>query len=119
MVWHILLMGDDPVARRLLGIYLQARGARVVEADSVRAAVEHVESDPVDVLVADLSGAGRSGRRLLSQVRRLRCDLPVLLVTGSPAGPHDGAAAAGADAVLRKPVSLDRLAERIAAILEG
>ena len=74
-----------------------------------------------DALVTDLSMPGMDGLALIRAVQAQRPGLPAVLLTGY-AG--DGAALAmtgaiaGSFTLLRKPVSGEQLADRVAALLE-
>jgi PAS domain S-box-containing protein len=66
---HVLAVDDDPDALGLLRELLEAVGASVTTATSGRAALEIVESDRPDVLVADLGMPIIDGFELIQRVR--------------------------------------------------
>lgn len=77
-------------------------------------------ADPsrVDALVLDLLMPEMTGLELTSRARRVRPELPVILVTGQPAAAleHE-TSAAGIDAILQKPLDFQALARALAAAL--
>jgi signal transduction histidine kinase/ActR/RegA family two-component response regulator len=80
-----------------------------------RAAPERFDAVVSDAIMPDLAGT-----ELLAQMRLLRPDLPVLLVSGY-GGPdlQAQAAAAGVQAILTKPLRAAELAASLAAVLAG
>jgi PAS domain S-box-containing protein len=69
---HVLAVDDDPDALRLLKEILEAVGATVTTATSSRAALEIVDTDRPDVLVADLGMPVMDGFELIQQLRTSR-----------------------------------------------
>jgi CheY-like chemotaxis protein len=74
--------------------------------------------DRFDALVTDERMPGLSGAELIRAVRAVRPSIPVLLVSGY-LGPLilERARSAGADAVMRKPLSTSELAHSLARVL--
>ncbi|MFN2472271.1 MAG: HD domain-containing phosphohydrolase [Gaiellaceae bacterium] len=104
---RILLVDDDPALRELLRTTFEVVAVEVAEADSVTAAEPLVRAFRPDVLVLDVHMPAADG---LSFCRRLKDDptthaIGVVLLTGAEEGTEHAAAAAGADALLRKPFS--------------
>lgn len=105
----ILIVEDDPVARRALVSLLQARGIQskgVESAEDALAALEK-ESEPGMVLI-DIDLPGMSG---LDLVRTLQMHHPNLSCTLMSANPHDVSAKEDRREVpfLSKPLDLHRL----------
>jgi EAL domain-containing protein (putative c-di-GMP-specific phosphodiesterase class I)/DNA-binding response OmpR family regulator len=118
----VLVVDDQEDLRRLLVLALRRHDFEVVEAGSGEAAMEVLESQPVDVLVLDMGLPGISGTAVV-QALRLRPEtatLPVLLMTGSGTDRSviEGLEA-GADDFLAKPVRLDELVARVRAHLRS
>jgi PAS domain S-box-containing protein len=66
---HVLAVDDDPDALVLLRAVLEAVGASVTSATSGRAALEIVEADRPDVLIADIGMPSMDGFGLIHQLR--------------------------------------------------
>lgn len=81
----ILLVEDNPELARTLNAMLQQLGARVDVVDTADRALKRLEAlSDCDMLLSDLRIKGETdGYGLYRQARRLRPDLPVLLMTGS------------------------------------
>jgi response regulator RpfG family c-di-GMP phosphodiesterase len=116
---RILLVDDDAGLRALLRTTFEAVDVELEEADDAPAATEAVRRHRPDVVVLDVRMPGGSG---LDLCRDLKADpatdgISVVLLTGSDGGTAESAAAAGADAFIRKPFSpleLLSIVERLA-----
>jgi signal transduction histidine kinase/ActR/RegA family two-component response regulator len=118
---RILLVDDEPVVRETLAESLEDAGYAVLVAKSGAEALRLLDAgDTVDILVTDLAMPGIGGLAVIRQAQRRRPGLPAVLLTGY-AG--DGAqlaisgALSGAFSLLRKPVTVAQLADRIEALL--
>lgn len=75
---------------------------------------------PVDVVVSDVRLPVITGDRLAQQLRRMRPDMPVVLMTGFSATViQENASALGVAAVLQKPVSGRLLVTAVRGALQG
>jgi DNA-binding NtrC family response regulator len=106
----ILLVDDEPRIRRIVAMALGDRGYEVLTAPSAEEAQTIMERKRVDAVVTDLQLPGRSGLELLSDVRRARRDLPVILITafGTVESAVEALKAGAYDYVL-KPFGVDEL----------
>jgi CheY-like chemotaxis protein len=76
----------------------------------------------VDVLVSDLSMPAMDGLTVIREAQRRRPALPGILLTGFATNAAElalGGATGGSFSPLRKPITAELLAERIAVLLEG
>jgi cyclic di-GMP phosphodiesterase len=121
---RLLLVDDDPGLRLLLRTTAETAEIEVDEAEDAQKAQRQIESKRPDVVILDVEMPGVDG---LSFCRALRedpatRDLGILVLSGADIGHADAAAAAGADAFLRKPFSpfaLLSVVERVAAGARG
>ena len=82
-------------------------------------AVFRAHPDRFDAVVTDARMPGLSGVELISALRALRPDIPVVMVSGYlGAGIDRRARDAGADALLRKPLVTAELASAMARALQ-
>lgn len=80
---HILLVDDEELVRMGTADMLVDSGYEVTEAASAVKALEIVRGGArLDAVVTDFAMPGMSGIDLAAELRRLRPDLPVLLITG-------------------------------------
>ncbi len=113
---HLLLAEDDDEMRAMLADVLRADGYLVTEVsdgeEMVSKMIELVdaESHPLDVIVSDIRMPGHSGLEVLTLVRNLGLQTPVILVTAfGDLKTHRQAESLGVSAVLDKPFDLDDL----------
>ena len=109
----ILVVEDDAPLRALLTYALREEGYPVEEAGDGAAAVHLLHrhravGTPLGLILLDLMLPQLSGLDVLHYVARLAAEVPVVIISA-----HDrlllGAMAAGASAVLRKPVELEHV----------
>jgi DNA-binding response OmpR family regulator len=83
----ILLVDDDPDVRSLTRTFLEHEGYSVFSSGDAERAVQIFRNVPqIDLLVTDLYMPGRSGVDLGWDLKGIRSDLPVLLISGGPIG---------------------------------
>jgi CheY-like chemotaxis protein len=80
-----LLLEDYQSNRQLLSGLLSSVGCEVLEATNGMDAIETFnDHSAIDLLVADVSVPGISGTEVAVKVRKVRSDLPVLFISGTP-----------------------------------
>lgn len=106
----ILLLDDSPTIRQLIKIFLMGQPYEFLEAETGEAGLALLEGHLVHLILADFRMPGMDGlaflQRLRSHPRPEMREIPVVLLTAdrSPTLRADGMAA-GANEVLKKPVS--------------
>jgi DNA-binding NtrC family response regulator len=78
---RILLVEDDPLVRDSIARTLLSAQHEVVGAADWKSALAQVGRERFDLLLAELKGSRSRGPDLLAEVRRVRPDLPVVLLT--------------------------------------
>ena len=78
----ILLVDDSFVLRDRLAIAFQERGFRVVVAGTCDEAVELYKDDPTDLAVVDLRMPGRIGLSIIADLKAIRPEVQVLILSG-------------------------------------
>jgi two-component system chemotaxis response regulator CheY len=79
----ILLVDDDPDVRLLTRTFLEHEGYGVFSSGDAERAVQIFRSVPqIDLLVTDLYMPGRSGMDLARELKAIRSEMPVLLISG-------------------------------------
>lgn len=80
----VLIVEDDPLVQELVTLVVKSLGYTVLEASGPDEAMEMLQSDRrIDLLFSDVVlGKNRNGVRLAEEARRLRPDIPILLMSG-------------------------------------
>lgn len=102
---RVLVVDDDPSARRAVCRVLRRAGYEVRQAGSVSEARQALGCGGIGVVVLDVVLPDESGIELLRQLKRDHADIDVLICTGCPAKwDMDEAFRLGATSYLRKPL---------------
>ena len=118
----ILIVDDSAVSRRMLAFVLKNHGYTVGTAVNGRDALEHIDRQAFDLIIADLSMPEMDGITLLKHIRAdaRTQDLPFIMLTASGVDRDRVAARAeGADGFLTKPSSSWELLETVKQTLES
>jgi PAS domain S-box-containing protein len=118
----VMIVDDEPPLVALATELLAKLGYEPVGFESSGAALRALRAEPqrFDLLLTDEAMPDLTGAALAHEVRRIRADLPILIMTG-----HGGAqlaqkaAAVGAKEVLHKPLRGNDIAEAIARVLQS
>jgi DNA-binding response OmpR family regulator len=80
----VLLVEDEALIAALAADILDELGFSVVEVGSAKAAMDFASTriDDVQVAIVDLGLPDRKGDELVSELRAMRADLPVVIATG-------------------------------------
>ncbi len=109
---NILLVDDNPVTRKVVGLTLRVEGYRVLEAADGREALAHMAQDLPDLILLDLVLPDINGVDLLKRLRAVPggADLPVLAFSGFISKMDEArVAGAGFTDFVPKPVEPSRL----------
>lgn len=79
---RVLVVEDDEGVRRFIVECLQSLGYEVCEASSGLEGLERIRSDPPELLIVDYAMPGLTGVDVITEARRTRPDLPIILATG-------------------------------------
>jgi excisionase family DNA binding protein len=79
---RVLVADDEASIRELLSKTLALAEYDVETAPDGRAAVERLRLGHFDLLIADLKMPGLDGLTLIREAKRLKSDLPVIIITG-------------------------------------
>ena len=79
---HILIVDDDDVFRAVLVETLIKAGYRVTQAGLGKVAKDVIALQALDAVISDVNMPGISGIELLHYSRKLKPELPIILMTG-------------------------------------
>ncbi len=106
---RVLIVDDEPIARRVLSRMVEILGANWIEAANGREALEVLDARGVDLVLMDIQMPQMSG---IEVVERLRAgagpnrDTPVVAVTGDVTRHRREYITLGFDDYANKPISL-------------
>ena len=113
---RILLVDDHDQVREATAAMLADLGHSVEAVGDGPAMLERLSGDPraFDLIVTDYAMPLMSGLDLLERARRIRADIPALVISGYPSE-SSGCASFAGSGVLAKPFTLEQLGSAIAA----
>ncbi len=115
----VLLIDDDESLRRVVEYNLREDGYQVVTAVDGRSGLERFQESNVDLVLTDVRMPEMDGVELLTRIKTMQPDLPVIVLTAH--GTIDSAVEAmkvGAFDYLTKPFSRDQLKASVRKALE-
>jgi len=121
---RVLFVDDAVDALDLFKHVFEARGAKVITADCVQAALQALDASPFDVLVSDIGMQGEDGFDLIRQVREREVSsgsrrIPAVAVSGfSRTDEGQRALDDGFQVFLTKPVDPDELMSLCASLCQ-
>lgn len=101
---RVLAVDDDPVSLAVTAVLLEAEGCVVLQAESGAQALDLVQTDPPDCILADLRMPGLSSTELALSLRKAAPHALLLAMSATPPAHLDGY-----DGVLKKPLSPEGL----------
>jgi len=120
-MYKILVAEDDPIMLNMVEKLMVREGHQVFKTTSAAGVEASMESVQPDLLLIDVNLPDKNGLTLCRELRETMsyADVPIVFLTGSPAGPDDIATAlnAGGDDFIHKPFAAKELAARVRAQL--
>lgn len=114
---RVLIAEDDPLNAAMLRAVLEQLGHRVLLAQDGRRAIELLKVSDVDLVMLDGRMPVMDGPACARAIRAMdgdSCRLPIVAVIGGDLDEAQMMTDAGADAVLRKPVTVSAVARAVA-----
>jgi len=114
----VLVVEDDRKIARVVGLYLEQAGYRVVLADTGQKALDAAKKETPLLVILDLMLPDTGGEQVIQQLQELG-DVPVIILT-SKSSEEDRVVgfALGADDYVVKPFSPRELVSRVKAVLK-
>jgi two-component system, OmpR family, KDP operon response regulator KdpE len=112
----VMIVDDEPQARRVLRTALIAHGFEVMDAPTGEEAVENLRHETPDVILLDLKMPGIGGLQACREIRE-RSEVPIIVVSGRKTEQEKvEALESGADDYVTKPAGIEELVARIHAV---
>jgi CheY-like chemotaxis protein len=117
---NILIVDDSNLARRTVRQILQELGHTVEEASDGAQALERYALNRHDIVLLDMVMHGMDGLQVLTKFKELNPALPVIIATADiQRSTREHVKAAGAAALINKPLNKEELTTVLQRILEG
>ena len=117
---RVLVVDDGAENRELVRLVLESAGLTVSQAEHGAAALEHIATEPVDLVLMDVQMPVMDGYTATRLMRERGITIPVIALTANAMkGFEADIAAAGFTAHLTKPVDIDAMLARLAEHLQG
>lgn len=114
----ILLVDDEPSVRLVINRFLTASGFKVLECEDGADAVAVALREKPALILMDIEMPRQDGLRTLAELRRVRCQAPVILLTNvNYVAARVRGLETGADDYIGKPCDLNELLARVKALL--
>ncbi|MBF0256166.1 MAG: response regulator [Gammaproteobacteria bacterium] len=115
---QILIADDDPVILLVLKDMLESEGHAVVVVENGLLAEQAMACWHFDLFICDIFMPEREGIEIISDLRKRRSQLPVLMISINP-GYLRMAKMLGARDVLAKPIDAAEFRQRVARLLDS
>ncbi|HSV97635.1 MAG TPA: sigma-54 dependent transcriptional regulator [Spirochaetota bacterium] len=79
---NILIVDDNPSILKYIEDILESSGHTIVKCADGMSAIDAFHSDSFDLVVSDLAMPGMDGFELVSEIRMLYPDIPIVIITG-------------------------------------
>jgi CheY-like chemotaxis protein len=114
---RVLVADDEPMIREVVRLYLSGDGHTVETAEDGSIALKKFKTARYDLVLTDRAMPELSGDQLAVEIKALRPDIPIILLTGfGDLMNADGEKPAGVDAVVAKPFTMASLREAVAEV---
>ena len=106
----VLIVDDEPIVRESIRDWLKDAGYQVATAETGEEALEMIEKQDFSVMVLDVRLPGKTGIRILKEVKALKPRIKSIVITAYPSADMAGEATKlGAVDYLIKPIAPDDL----------
>jgi len=80
--YKVLVVDDEQVIRNLFARILTAKGHQVISVDNGKDALQKVMEQSFDIVFTDIVMPGIDGTATFKALRKLKPDLPIVIMTG-------------------------------------
>jgi DNA-binding NtrC family response regulator len=115
---RILILDDVLEAVKAIEMILAKKGHEIFGFTDESQAIEYVRSSPVDLAILDIKLKHRDGVEVLNEIKRIRPELKVIMLTGYPTRETaTESSRIGADAYCIKPIDRHDLESIVSCLL--
>ncbi len=111
---RILIVDDDAIVVHSCRRILEAEGMDIQSADTVAAGLSILAAEEIDLMITDIKMPGQDGFELIKRARKIRLEMPILMMTGYlTAETIEAGRRAGADDCIAKPFTPEELIQAV------
>ncbi len=117
---HVLVVDDDDIIRLILRDMIQSMGGVVFEAENGKKAIEHYETNEIDIILMDISMPVMNGFETIPVIKKMDCNcfIPIIAINAfNDETILAKALTCGADDFVPKPISSTVLIAKINAMM--
>lgn len=115
---RLLIVDDDPLVRKLLGLFIASFGYEYESAEDGHDALEKIQKNNFAIVITDMIMPKMDGMQLLEHIRKQCSNIGVIVVTGHTGSfSYTDVIKAGASDFISKPFNSDELEAKINRIL--
>jgi two-component system chemotaxis response regulator CheY len=117
---RVLIVDDSALARRTLRQQLEEMGLVVEDASDGAQALERYFLNRPEVVILDMLMTGMYGLEVLAKMKEMNPEVRIIVATADiQQSTAEQVRAAGAKAILNKPINRQKLSQTLQAVLEG
>ena len=118
-IMKILLVDDEDELRTILRDALEKKGFSVTEASRATEGLRSLNAEEFQLVLSDVIMPDMEGIEFLRKLKKLKPDLPVILMSGNAVGQQFFKAAEyfGASFCLQKPFTIEEMMKAIGSVL--
>lgn len=110
----ILIVDDDAIVVHSCRRILEAEGMEIQAANNVEKGLAILTAEKVDLMLTDIKMPGQDGFELIKQARKIRPEMPILMMTGYlTVETIEAGRRAGADNCIAKPFTPEELTQAV------
>jgi len=114
----VLVIDDEEFIRDLVRDFLELKSIQCDDAANANRALDKFSKNHYDLVLLDVNLGNSSAAEVITELRKIRADIPVLLLTGDPNYSPDYSSQIGANGIIYKPFQVDTFIENVTKFLE-
>lgn len=117
-MFSILVVEDDEILNKMIGIKLKQEAYRVYEAFDGEQALNVLDREHIDLIISDIMMPNMDGYQLIKELRNAAYTIPILIITAkNQFEDMEKAFRAGTDDYMVKPIGMKEMVLRVKALL--
>jgi two-component system response regulator ResD len=115
----VLVIDDEDFIRELVMDFLELKDIHCDAAENATSALKLYSETDYDLVLLDVNLGNTNAVEVLAELKKIRTNIPVVLLTGDPHYDEEYSGRIGADGVIFKPFQIDDFIKNIRKILES